>query len=1662
MHRSGTSALTGALASAGVFVGDDDELTGKSWENPQGFFERRDARNICDALLHGSGADWWKVSRFSPDNADHEVVRAKRSEIGELVSQLNERAENAWALKEPRLCVLLPIFRSFLSKPFAIIVARHPVEVARSLRRRNGFPIAVGMALWEAYMCSAMQHAGDLVHFVVRYDEILDEPERLFAELFEWLEQRGLSGLDATAAINSISPELRRERARDEDGKLFTRAQKALWKRLSDRQISEPPPVLSSSAQVLLHEFESDQAVVERLRTRTQEQNQELKRSSEKLDRLQSDLQNYREKEKNLDQRLNKASGLEDELAQAKSHIETLKSELAQTHTRLEELEPLRDQLGKRAQELAGAREQIDALQAASSKQEERVKELEPMREEAAKREAELAQAEGHIETLKTELAQTHTRLEELEPLRDRLGKREQELAGAQEQIDALQAASSKQEERVRELEPLREEAAKREAELAQAEGHIETLKSKLAQTHTRLEELEPLRDQLGKREQELAGAREEKQKLEQANLEIAKVRDKLQSDTERYKAGEQEQAEKNTEHEALLKRQNERIKLFETNLERLSVSRALQITNRLQFLPLNPLRWPHRLDLRRRARRIIAAGLFDSDWYLKQYPDIRLGAASPVAHYLKHGSREGRWPHPVFDPHWYASQLEGKDFESKTPVEHYLVAAPENRVSPHPLFDEQWYLENNPDVAEDDCAPLTHFLLYGGKEGRSPHRKFDAAWYLEQNPDVAKAGVNPLLHFLRYGEQEGRSLRPLPQVGEAESRSTQVRMPAVRVPERAISISGKRCYEDLNGNVIALNPVPAFGNRDYELVPSITGPVLVLSLRKAQFPISLFKDFRVAVHLHLHHSDLCDEFATNLANIPIEFTLFVSITKAEDVERVKEVLESKCLNARVLVRPVPNRGRDIASLVTEFASELKNFEYFAHFHSKRSPHNAAKADWRRQLLHGLIGSEALVQNIFSLLAQNPQIGMVFPEYHWSLEKQISWGTNFEVCRDLAERTGLHIRKDRMTLFPAGSMFWARVDALDTLLNADLKLNDFSPEKGQVDGTTAHAIERLFGEFVSQAGYQVTQIKPDRQHSLSRYFTADWPYSRAVPESEARKVAEYQEHSGSQHNRIAIFSAIVGGYDAPVLHEVLDPQIDYFLFTDRDLPDMGFWKLRNIDYYHPDPVRRARWVKTHAHRLLSGYDIAIWIDANVLIRGPLDRYIGLVERNLEVCLFGIPHPHRHCMYEEAASLEEIRKDLPERIARQVEEYKQAGFPAREGLIETNFLLVNLLNPDIDRLMRAWWGGIVRFSHRDQLSVNFALWSTGTKWQPIFSENQSLRSHKDFAYFGHGTNSGWPATPLLPGTEANAAPVPMAPIRAFDSKKAAPRPGVDIVVCVHDALDDVKHCLLSVVASRRPQDNLVIVDDASARATADFLDQFKCQHENVAIHRNQPPARGYCRAANVGMRSACSEFVLLLNSDAVLPRNGIDKLVRAAASHPDVAVVGPMSNAASFQSIPDINSSPGQTAVNSLPEGYTVDDLDRWCEDQACGEVYASVPLIHGFCQLIRKSVLDQVGIFDEAMFPEGYGEENDFCFRVAEQGWELLVAIDTYVYHRKSASYSDLDRRQRLMKQGSSRLRERYGNDRLSNAIAAMQSHPALQSMRGAARQELQDVAGTV
>ncbi|MEA1834394.1 hypothetical protein U8607_20075 [Methylobacterium durans] len=109
---------------------------------------------------------------------------------------------------------------------------------------------------------------------------------------------------------------------------------------------------------------------------------------------------------------------------------------------------------------------------------------------------------------------------------------------------------------------------------------------------------------------------------------------------------------------------------------------------------------------------------LFDEDYYLRTYPDVRTSGASPYRHFLRMGVRERRNPCAVFDTAYYLNQVE---LGFGDPTEHYQTFGVRMGAEPHPSFDRDWYLANNPDVAADGMDPLWHFFRYGRFEGRQP-----------------------------------------------------------------------------------------------------------------------------------------------------------------------------------------------------------------------------------------------------------------------------------------------------------------------------------------------------------------------------------------------------------------------------------------------------------------------------------------------------------------------------------------------------------------------------------------------------------------------------------------------------------------------------------------------------------------------------------------------------------------------------------------------------------------------------------------------------------------------------------------------------------------------------------------------------------------------------
>lgn len=273
--------------------------------------------------------------------------------------------------------------------------------------------------------------------------------------------------------------------------------------------------------------------------------------------------------------------------------------------------------------------------------------------------------------------------------------------------------------------------------------------------------------------------------------------------------------------------------------------------------------------------------------------------------------------------------------------------------------------------------------------------------------------------------------------------------------------------------------------------------------------------------------------------------------------------------------------------------------------------------------------------------------------------------------------------------------------------------------------------------------------------------------------------------------------------------------------------------------------------------------------------------------------------------------------------------------------------------------------------------------------------------------------------------------------------------VDVIICIHNALDDVKNCIESVLRTdfNAGTYQLILVDDGSDAATADYVIDIASRHDNITAIRREK-AGGYTIAANTGLRTSKADFCALLNSDTIVPKTWLDKFTALFTEKPDVGIIGPLSNAASWQSVPDLSAPEGGWAVNSLPEGWSVDDMDAAVERAAKDiPVMPRVPLLNGFCYMIRRSILEVVGLMDEDGFPRGFGEEDDFCMRAAVAGFGIMIALNTYVYHAKSKSYG-AKARNSLSEKGQVMLKKKHGEIRLARAVATMRKNPYLAEMR--------------
>jgi FMN phosphatase YigB (HAD superfamily) len=250
----------------------------------------------------------------------------------------------------------------------------------------------------------------------------------------------------------------------------------------------------------------------------------------------------------------------------------------------------------------------------------------------------------------------------------------------------------------------------------------------------------------------------------------------------------------------------------------------------------------------------------------------------------------------------------------------------------------------------------------------------------------------------------------------------------------------------------------------------------------------------RVGVMAHVFYADLAEELARDLANMPVPYELLVSVVDEQAAYHVRQHLAQLPQVSRLVVRVVPNRGRDIAPLLVAFREEVLQLDLVCHVHTKKSLYTGSEqSSWRRYLVSSLFGSRDRLAWLLGMFAAEPRLGMIYPESYAGMPLWgHTWLSNAEVCEALAARLGFAIERSRYFDFPAGSMFWARVDALRPLYALDLRLEDFPEERGQVDGTLQHAIERLLACSVQQQGFLLGILPQDGSLALATEGARNW------------------------------------------------------------------------------------------------------------------------------------------------------------------------------------------------------------------------------------------------------------------------------------------------------------------------------------------------------------------------------------------------------------------------------------------------------------------------------------------------------------------------------------------------------------------------------------------
>lgn len=239
---------------------------------------------------------------------------------------------------------------------------------------------------------------------------------------------------------------------------------------------------------------------------------------------------------------------------------------------------------------------------------------------------------------------------------------------------------------------------------------------------------------------------------------------------------------------------------------------------------------------------------------------------------------------------------------------------------------------------------------------------------------------------------------------------------------------------------------------------------------------------------------------------------------------------------------------------------------------------------------------------------------------------------------------------------------------------------------------------------------------------------------------------------------------------------------------------------------------------------------------------------------------------------------------------------------------------------------------------------------------------------------------------------------------------------DVVIPVYKSPEWVELCLYALFQNTQKDTlgKVFLINDSDDEFSKNCLNNLKEKYGDRIVVKQNKKNLGFTETTNVGLKLSTADYVLLLNTDCLVSKNTIEKLMKHMQSDEKIGMICPISSNAANLSL-------------GILEGFTYTQMDELLEERFSGMLFDACTVV-GNCMMISRRCINEVGILDEIYSP-GYGEETDYQFKAMEKGFSAKIAIDTYVFHKAETSFGISEAKQKMIKEHADIFFSRWGEE---------------------------------